>query len=251
MIWFQRRPNNNDRNTKHGRGERAPSRSGKRAYDRRSGTGRGTETKKEGGGSRNWGSEKNDARKAQGPVDETAVPTLEEVDVNNGEEPVLTTEGEQEPEEVQEVVEEVDNTVSYEEYLKSKARPESELFAPKAIREVENEFAALKPKVAVEEAFLAPLETKQRPRVKEEKKKTVIVPSFKVVSSDASDRNAGERGGRGRGGRGGGGRGRDGRGRDGRGRDGRGGERGRGRGRSGGKPVEINPLDPASFPSLS
>jgi plasminogen activator inhibitor 1 RNA-binding protein len=232
-----RRPNNNDRNTKHGRGERAPSRSGKRAYDRRSGTGRGTETKKEGGGARNWGSDKNEARKAQGPVDDSP-----EVDANNDVEPALIPEEvEPEPEEAKEIVEEVDNTISYEEYLKTKARPESELFAPKAIREVENEFAAIKPKVTVEEAFLAPSETKQRPRVREEKKKTVIVPSFKVVPSDASDRAAGGRGGRGRGGRGG----------RGRGRDGRGGERGRGRGRSGGRSPEINPLDPESFPSLA
>ena len=39
------KPKNNDRNTKHGRGGRV-ARDGKRAYDRRSGTGRGKEIKK-------------------------------------------------------------------------------------------------------------------------------------------------------------------------------------------------------------
>ena len=41
---------NNDRNTKGGRGPRPPARDGKRQYDRRSGTGRGKEIKKGGGG---------------------------------------------------------------------------------------------------------------------------------------------------------------------------------------------------------
>ena len=143
----------------------------------------------------------------------------------------------------------MDNTISYDEYLKNKARPASELFAPKAARQVENAFASVKPKESTEEDFLVMGENKQRERVREDKKKITLVPSFKVVSSDAvpdERRDEGGRGGRGRsdrGGRGGRGRGREG----GRGRVGRGG----GRGRSSGRTNEVNPLDQASFPSLS
>lgn len=226
-IKEHRRPNNNDRNTKHGRGERAPTKSGKRAYDRRSGTGRGTETKKEGAGARNWGSDKNEAKKAVGPVDENDVdPTLQ---VASDEEP-KTEEVESEPPVAEEVVEEVDNTISFDEYLETKNRLNNVLLAPKEERKVENEFATIKPKVATEEDFLVMGDKRPRARVREEKKKDTIVPSFKVVSSDAvvDDRRDGAgRGGRGRGdrgGRGGRGRGREG----GRGRDGRGGDRGRG-----------------------
>jgi Sec-independent protein translocase protein TatA len=44
----------------------------KRTYDRRSGTGRGKEIEKGGGGGRNWGSDKIEARTNEGPVDESA-----------------------------------------------------------------------------------------------------------------------------------------------------------------------------------
>lgn len=150
-------------------------------------------------------------------------------------------------------MEEVDNTMSFDEYLQAKNRLNNVLLAPKEERKVENEFATIKPKVATEEDFLVMGDKRPRTRVREEKKKDTIVPSFKVVSSDAvvDDRRDGAgRGGRGRGdrgGRGGRGRGREG----GRGRDGRGGDRGRGRGRSAGRTNPINPLDPASFPSLA
>mmetsp|Transcript_11746 Transcript_11746/g.17244 ORF Transcript_11746/g.17244 Transcript_11746/m.17244 type:complete len:129 (-) Transcript_11746:623-1009(-) len=62
----RRKPPHGDRNTKGGRGSRPPARDGKRQYDRRSGTGRGKEIKKGGGGARNWGSDKNDAKKSRG-----------------------------------------------------------------------------------------------------------------------------------------------------------------------------------------
>jgi hypothetical protein len=44
----------------------------KRTCDRRSGTGRGKEIEKGGGGGRNWGSDKIEARTNEGPVDESA-----------------------------------------------------------------------------------------------------------------------------------------------------------------------------------
>ncbi len=58
----------NNQDKKGGRGGRIPAHDGKRAYDRQSGTGCGKEIKKEGGGGHNWGSEKINAKKAEGPV---------------------------------------------------------------------------------------------------------------------------------------------------------------------------------------
>eukprot|EP00986_Skeletonema_menzelii_P013826 scaffold8467_cov137-Skeletonema_menzelii.AAC.5 len=137
-----------DRNTKSGgRGRPAPARDGKRQYDRRSGTGRGKEIKKSGGGGRNWGSDKDAAKKAEGPVVE-------------GAEDVNTPEAEdKEADVVEEVVEEkepepVDNTMSYEEYMATKAKPDSDLFKPVETREVENEFAGKAASKKEEEDFL-------------------------------------------------------------------------------------------------
>lgn len=244
----RKRPNNNDRNaTKHGRGGRTAPRDGKRAYDRRSGTGRGRDTKKGGGGARNWGSDKNEARQNEGHVEETALDEPKEEGTENNE-AVEEAEAEPEPEPV------VDNTVSYEDYLASKQNPDNEAFAPVKEREVANEFAGLKVKEKeVEDTFMMTGGKQKKKKEKKNNEKQTLALDFRVASSSGGD-DRGDRGGRG-GGRGRGGRGRGGRDGGGRGRGDRGGGRGGrgggrgGRGRGGGRGGGIN-LDSSAFPSL-
>jgi plasminogen activator inhibitor 1 RNA-binding protein len=194
---------NDDRNTKHGRGAgrsggRGAPQDGKREFDRRSGTGRGREIKKGGDGARNWGSDKNEARTAQGPVVE-------------GDEKLVVAEGDAEaapefeaaPEVVEEVPEPEDNTISYEDYLKSKeAARTNELLKPKDERQVEDEFSGKQAKKFEEEDFLVMGGAKpQRKREKTKEKKTLEV-NIRVASAEqGGDRrdDAGGRGGRGRG----------------------------------------------------
>jgi len=273
-----RRPNQHDRNTKFGRGGRAPARDGKRAYDRRSGTGRGKEGKKGGGGAHNWGSDKNEARQAEGHVEEGAVgeaPPKEDETENNeapapAEEAEVVPEPEPEPEEI---------TISYEEYMATKDNLDNDAFAPVKEREVDDEFAGKKvAAVVIDESFLVMGGGKQKKKKnKNNNQKRNITPDFRVKSStdgggDERQRDGGRgrgrgggRGGRdgGRGGRDGGRGGRDGgrgRGRDGgrgrggrdggRGRGGRGGRDGGGRGGRGRGDGGINVMDSSAFPSL-
>lgn len=227
-----RRTNNNDRNTKGGRGPRE-AREGKRTYDRRSGTGRGKETKKGGGGARNWGSDKQEAKKAEGHVDENQV----------GESPADVVE---EPA-VEEVVEEEDNTMTLEEYLAAKkGNAGDSLFGSKKERsiETENDFAGKEPAKFVEEDFLVLGAGKAQKKKKEKKEVQKLDLNFRVASGDKPSRDDDRRGGRG--------------GRSGRGDRGRGdrGGRGRGRGerrsggRGGGRGRGINVQDANAFPSL-
>lgn len=254
----QAKRHNHDR--KHG-GRGAPSsaaREGKRTFDRRSGTGRGKEIKKDGGGAHNWGSNKNLARSAQGMVLENNNNETTEEETKEEEEEVTTTPVEEPPKEEEE--QEEDKTLSYDEYMKQKARPENELFAPVKERQVENEFANLQPKVAVAEDFLVMEGTKGRKKkgVRNVEKKTLDV-EFRVAASekehDRKPRRDDDR--RGRGGRSGDGRGRGG------GGGGRGRGDGRGRGRAEGRGVRgagggggqkgstgINVNDSSAFPSL-
>lgn len=154
-------------------------------------------------------------------------------------------------------------TLSYEEYMKTKAKPDSELFKSVEERALDNEFANFKPKVAVEEDFLvmgAKEKKKKGPKAKETK---TIDVGFRVADPNAppvggrgrgrDDRRDAGRGrgrGEGRGGRGGR-EGRGGRGGRGRGRDSYRGGRGRGRaGRGRGRTDGINLTDSSAFPSL-
>ena len=258
------RPNNNDRNTKGGRG-RPPARDGKRTYDRRSGTGRGKEIKKGGGGARNWGSDKNDARRAQGgAAAEVAatngagaggVPDLikEEggaamdadgtpVSAPNDAENVA-------PEEKEAVVveEETDNTMTLDEFLKAKkngGRPESELFQPKEEKVLEtDEFAGKVAKVSVEEDFLVMgggKSLRKRGGNKGGDKKKLDV-DFRFMRKSNGAAGAGEGGGR---------RGGDRRGGGGGDRRGRRGGRGGGGDKATGTAAGVNPLDLTAFPSL-
>lgn len=173
---------NNDRNTKFGRGGRT-ARDGKRAYERHSGTGRGKEIKKGGDGARNWGSDKNYAKKMEGTINEEDVVNLNETEGGpteageggGGEVEVDATtvqEAEPEPEPVE------DKTMTYAEYMASKGKKEES-----SGREVTNEFqgkaAAVKKE---EEDFLVMGGGKQKKtkKKKEDEKKTVDV-GFRVV----------------------------------------------------------------------
>ena len=159
----------------------------------------------------------------------------------------------------EEIVEEEpeDKTLSYDEYLQQKQRPDSDLFKPREAPTVENEFAGKAGVKKVEEDFLVMGSGKaMRKRGAEKKEKQTLVLDFKVKSAITEDRGdrgrrEGGRDGRRDGGRGGG-RGGD-RGDRGRGGGDRGGRRergagGRGGGRSAGKGLDAT--DPNAFPSL-
>lgn len=223
-----RRPSN-DR--KGGRGGRVPSRDGKRTHDRRSGTGRGKEIKKGGGGGHNWGSDQNDAKKAEGAVtedkeDDAIAAAVEENEPVAEEEEEVVEAKEPEPE---------DNTMSYDDYVAQKARPDTEAFKPLEERAVENEFSGKAAAKKETEDFLVMGGGKQpKKKGSGKKEKETLVLDFKVKSAISDDR--GDRGGGGRreggrrsdGGRNGGDRRDSGR-REGRGgRDGRGGGADRG-----------------------
>ena len=165
------KPKNNDRNTKNGRGGRPPARDGKRTYDRRSGTGRGKEIKKDGGGARNWGSDKNEAKKMEGSINEEEVVA-----------PVVA-EGEEAPVEVQ--VEEVeppveDNTMTYADYMASKGNKEEV-----SLRETKNEFAGITAAAKVEEKSFMSMGVvkKKKDKKKNEGDKKIIDVGFRSVSS--------------------------------------------------------------------
>lgn len=220
----RRRTNNNDRNTKNGRGGRSAPRDGKRAYDRRSGTGRGKEIKKGGGGARNWGSDKAEAKQMEGTINEDEV--KEDKPVQDAE----PTEGE----EAAVVEKPEDKTITFADYMASKGGKQGTVE-----REVENEFKGVAVSAKVEEDFLVMGGGKQKKtkKKKDGEKKTVEV-GFRVANPNAGGGGRGGRGGRGdRGGRGGRGS-----------RDGRG--RGRGRGGRGAKNSGLNVQDEAAFPSL-
>lgn len=278
-----------DRNTKFGGrgGGRGEGSSGKqRVFDRRSGTGRGREIKKDGDGARNWGSDQTEARNAatannhHRPNEEEE--ENEEYAAEDADENGNVAESEVKPVEGPAPV--VDNTISYEDYLKAKASEgfSSELLAPVKERQVDDEFANMKPSATEEQDFLVmgggKAKKKKDSKSADEKSAagttTDLLAGLRVASGASSNTNGGQgRGGRdgrgdGRSGRGGrdgrgdgrggrdggrgGGRGREGRGRGGRGRDEGGrdfGGRGRGRSRA---PMTtfVNVNDETAFPSL-
>lgn len=233
----KRPPKKEDRHTKGGRGSRPAARDGKRTHDRRSGTGRGREVKKGGGGGRNWGSDQNDARKAEGPVTE-------------GKEDVNTPESEEAAEKEEEAVEEKEPepeeiTMSYDEYMAQKAKPDSEAFKALESREVDNEFAGKAAAKKEEADFLVMGGGKGlRKKGAGKKEKEKLVLDFKVKSAISDDRGGDKRrdGRRDGGRRDGGNRNRDGR------RSDRG-SRGKGKGR-GGSSRGVDTTSNDAFPSL-
>jgi len=277
-------PRRNDREDRSSGRGRAPPREGKRAYDRRSGTGRGKEIKKGGGGRGNWGSDKNEARNAEQHtvIEENAEGT--KVDVPEGqvvEEAPVEEEAEAPAvEEEQPEPEPEDTTMTLEEYLAKKAeeQKESEAFAPVREKQLEVDDAFQKMALKKEEEdflVLGGIKNKaKKGRNKEAKKQTLDV-DIRVGGRVGFGGRGGGRGdgrrrddhrsegareggrGTGRGERRGGGRDREG------GRDrvgGRDGGRGRGRGRVGGRgeagrgqsapSSKFNPADESAFPSL-
>jgi plasminogen activator inhibitor 1 RNA-binding protein len=179
--------NKGDRNTKGGRGGRAPARDGKRTFDRHSGTGRGKEIKKEGGGGHNWGSDKNDAKKAEGPVTEG------EEEAEEGKVAVAEEEEEEEAPEP----EPEDKTISYEEYMATKARPDSAAFAPVAERAVDDEFGGKGSFKKEETDFLVMGGGKQLKKKGQKKnEKETLVLDFKVKSAISGDDRGPRRDGR-------------------------------------------------------
>jgi plasminogen activator inhibitor 1 RNA-binding protein len=162
-------------NIRSGRGGRVPSREGKRAYDRRSGTGRGREIKKGGGGARNWGSDQNEARNAEQqptslahedvalPEEEGEVsPRGQEEEQQEAEQQQQQNEGAEITEEPQRTPEEEDRTMTLDEYLKKKAEDEqqqklaSEAFKTLAIKDsvVDETFATKSALKKDEQEFL-------------------------------------------------------------------------------------------------
>lgn len=176
MPVYHFSPKKEDRHTKGGRGSRPAARDGKRTHDRRSGTGRGREVKKGGGGGRNWGSDQNDARKAEGPVTE-------------GKEDANTPESEEAAEKEEEAVEEKEPepeeiTMSYDEYMAQKAKPDSEAFKALESREVDNEFAGKAAAKKEEADFLVMGGGKGlRKKGAGKKEKEKLVLDFKVKSA--------------------------------------------------------------------
>jgi len=225
------KPKSNDRNTKNGRGGRPPVRDGKRAYDRRSGTGRGKEIKKGGGGARNWGSDKNEAKKMEGRIneDEEIAPGADSVEI-----PVDV-----QAEEVE--VPKEDNTMTYSEYIASKGKQEDV-----SLRETKNEFAGVAAAAkGKEESFMSKGGGKKKKDKKnKEVEKLTIDVGFRAPKSNVEGGRGEGRGDR-RDSRGGRGDRRDGRGR------GRGGKGGRGsRSVSTKKPQGLDVKDEGAFPSL-
>lgn len=247
----RRRPNNNDRNTKGGRGPRH-ARDGKRTYDRRSGTGRGREVKKSGGGARNWGSDAQDAKNAEGHVNEQDLKKQGAEDAEqDGKAIAAEEEREQEAPPAVVVEEEEDHTMTVEEYLASKSNQAAAgdgLFGAKKEKEMGDgdDDAFFKGKeahsISLDENFVVMGTGKAVRKKKEKKQAQTLDLNFRVASGNNS--GGGGRGNRrsddkGRGGgRGSGGRDR----RGGRGSGGRRGGRGGGRGGFA--------LDSNAFPSL-
>uniref|UniRef100_A0A7S0C2G9 Hyaluronan/mRNA-binding protein domain-containing protein n=2 Tax=Proboscia inermis TaxID=420281 RepID=A0A7S0C2G9_9STRA len=253
-VNANRRPKHDDRNTKKGRGGRAPTRDGKRAYERRSGTGRGKEIKKGGGGARNWGSDKDAARAATSERhadSDAAVKADGDAEKSEGDAEKSEKE-EQTKEEPEPEPEPEDVTISYDEYMKQKKEAlaaDSLAFKSLSVKEVDessNAFKTVTASVKEETDFLVMGGGKslRKKGLQKKSEKSVVEAGFRVgdQKSGGSDRDRRDNSGRGR--RDGGG-GRSGGRRDGRG--GRGGGRSSGRGQ---RTPEINVSDPNSFPSL-
>lgn len=225
-----------------GRGGRGGGRGGERGerrqFERRSGTGRGKETSKQGGGARNWG---NDADKSE----LTAEAAVQEGAKVASDDDAAATEEAAAVEEVEE--EEVQFTL--DEYLaKQKSARTGELFAEVEVRQVTADFsgAVQLTKDGKTPDFIESAYEKVYTKKTSGRKKTFVTElGFQAPKSERAPRfedrgdrfeNRGGRGGRG--------------GREG-GRGGRGGrEGGRGQGRGGRGAAVPNVTDLSAFPSL-
>lgn len=252
-----------------GRGDRdangAPPR--KREFDRHSGTGRGREISKDGGGGHNWGNEKAEAHNAE-KLNEIPPDIIEEE--QGKADASAAWEADAKPEEAvveAPVPEPEPETFTLDEFLakREQARTNAALFGAVSERTVNTEeYAGLKTKEEEEVTFMA-LGGAKGSKAKKTDQRSSAVKTNQVVelgfknASLAAQSSSNDDSGRGRGGRGGRGRGEG--GRSDRGEGGRGGGRGGrsdrppresgGRGfskRAGGAAIDIN--DALSFPSL-
>ncbi|KAG7393604.1 hypothetical protein PHYPSEUDO_007441 [Phytophthora pseudosyringae] len=121
-----RGPRERGERSDRGRGNRGP----RREFERRSGTGRGKEASKQGGGARNWGNKADpNEQLAEAAAQETAKPASDEE---------AATE-----EAAVEEVEEEEIQFTLDEYLaKQKSSRSGELFAEVEVRQVANEFSS-------------------------------------------------------------------------------------------------------------
>ncbi|KAG1703074.1 hypothetical protein DVH05_007986 [Phytophthora capsici] len=186
-----------------GRGNRGP----RREFERRSGTGRGKETSKQGGGARNWGNKADpNEQLAEAAAQEGAKPASDE---EAAEEAAVE---EEEEEEVQ---------LTLDEYLaKQKSSRSGELFAEVEVRQVTNEFSSA---VQITKEGKTPdfmdsqYEKVYSKKTSGRKKQVITDVGFRSEKPERFTRDFdSSRGGRGRGGRGARGNGRTG-GRSGRG----------------------------------
>lgn len=120
-----RGPRDRGERSERGRGNRGP----RREFERRSGTGRGKEASRQGGGAHNWGNKADPAEQlAEADLQEGAKPVSDE---ENAEEVPVE---EQEEEEVQ---------LTLDEYLeKQKSSRSGELFAEVEVRQISNDFTS-------------------------------------------------------------------------------------------------------------
>jgi plasminogen activator inhibitor 1 RNA-binding protein len=114
-------------------GERGGERGERRQFERRSGTGRGKETSKQGGGARNWG---NDADKTE---------LSAEAEVQEGAKAASDEEATPAVEEEAAVEEEEEVQFTLDEYLaKKQASRSGELFAEVEVRQIDTDFSGAK-----------------------------------------------------------------------------------------------------------
>ncbi|KAL4152183.1 hypothetical protein PRNP1_009117 [Phytophthora ramorum] len=179
-----------ERGERGGRGNRGP----RREFERRSGTGRGKETSKQGGGARNWGNKADPAEQlAEAAAQDSAKPASDE-------------EATEEAAAVEEEEEEVQLTL--DEYLaKQKESRSGDLFADVEVRQVANEFSSA---VQITKDGKTPdfmdsqYEKVYSKKTSGRKKQLITDVGFRTEKPERFTREFdSSRGGRGRGGRGG------------------------------------------------
>lgn len=209
---------------------------GQRIFDRRSGTGRGKENKKNGGGRGNWGTPEDD-KKAQEEVIPTEAKETTEQTANAESKPAVeasTTETTQQPEQKSTEDEEDAKLKTLADYLKEKKVPQVTLPPPRTVEDNNAQWAKFTPLKRDEEPQPTKKSSKKEGETKEESGKKTIPADQVLKFTEGSPKGyrGSERGGRG--GRGG--------------KGGRGGPSGRGGPRGAPAP---NFKDSKAFPSLS
>jgi len=138
-----------------------------RQFDRKSGTGRGKEVKRSGGGKSNWGTQDDDRKASEEPIDsETKEETPVKTEAIVAESTVTTTDAKPEQKEEGKDEEEEDNTKTLEEFLGSVKKPSFQLPPPRQIDESLGAKGTAHRKEREEE----PMKKEKKEEKKEEKK---------------------------------------------------------------------------------